>query len=340
MGFSGTQELENWIVSELGNLDVLEGPVKTPAGWQRVRPVESIYHICAGNVAVSAETSLLICILLGSKAVFKLPSSGLPELEARVKRLPQEWQQQIELLSEHDPERMRSCDAVVVFGSDQTVASVTSACRPQQRVLRYGNKISMGVVTATGATEAWARAAVQEILAYQQLGCLSPQSYLCEDPGAVAVFAGLLEEAFQELPTEQEGISLEAKALIFDARQRNTANGDTVCVPRAEATWTVVQRRKSRLTPGPGFGFIEVVPSPAAELPGMLETWRGKLSSVSFSTEKITSEEWAFWEDYGVHRLCRMGNLQRPPIAWTHDGRPRLADLVSWTYADPDLNLG
>ncbi len=340
MGFSGVEELERWVVSELGDLGVLDGPVPTATSWQRARPVKSVYHICAGNIAVSAETSLLISILLGTKVVFKLPSSGLPELEARVKQLPQEWQQHIELIVDHDPERMLGCDAVVVFGSDETVASVHETCRPHQRVLHYGHKMSLGVVTAEGATESWARAAVQEILAYQQLGCLSPQSYLCEDAGAVEVFAELLVAAFKDQSPDSVEASLEAKALIYDARQRVAAGGDTAVVPRADASWTVVQRSDSRIKPGPGYGFIELVPAPAAELPGILEPWRGKLSSVSFSADQITPEQWNFWETYGVHRLCRMGNLQRPPIAWPHDGRPRLADLVTWTYADPDLSIG
>ncbi len=33
----------------------------------------------------------------------------------------------------------------------------------------------------------------------------------------------------------------------------------------------------------------------------------------------------------GVHRVCPIGQMQRPPLSWHHDGRPNLADLVSWT---------
>ena len=32
----------------------------------------------------------------------------------------------------------------------------------------------------------------------------------------------------------------------------------------------------------------------------------------------------------GVHRICPIGMMQRPPLAWHHDGRPNLADLVHW----------
>ena len=290
MGFSRAEELEQWVTAELGQAAALDGPIRTATGWQRARPVASIYHLCAGNIAVSAETSLLIAIVLGCRAVFKLPSSGLPELEERVKQLPQEWQQRIELISQHDVEKMRGCDAVVIFGSDETVSSVADSCRPQQRVLHYGHKMSLGVVTAAGVSKYWAQAAVEEILAYQQLGCLSPQSYLCESAAAGEAFSEKLIEAFRQVPLAQGKATLQAQALIFDARQRCVAAGDQSTIPQEGATWTVVQRSISRITPGPGFGFIEVVPAPASELSGMLDPWRGKLSSVSFSTDQITPE--------------------------------------------------
>ena len=34
---------------------------------------------------------------------------------------------------------------------------------------------------------------------------------------------------------------------------------------------------------------------------------------------------------WGVARVCRLGLMQEPPLAWRHDGRPALGDLVRWT---------
>ena len=34
---------------------------------------------------------------------------------------------------------------------------------------------------------------------------------------------------------------------------------------------------------------------------------------------------------WGVTRICPIGQMQNPPLTWRHDGRPSLADLVSWT---------
>jgi hypothetical protein len=38
---------------------------------------------------------------------------------------------------------------------------------------------------------------------------------------------------------------------------------------------------------------------------------------------------------WGATRVCPVGRMQEPPLAWHHDGRPALADLVTWT----DLEL-
>ena len=38
--------------------------------------------------------------------------------------------------------------------------------------------------------------------------------------------------------------------------------------------------------------------------------------------------ELAHW---GVARVCPLGQMQNPPLAWRHDGRPALEDLVTWT---------
>jgi hypothetical protein len=33
----------------------------------------------------------------------------------------------------------------------------------------------------------------------------------------------------------------------------------------------------------------------------------------------------------GIARACPIGQMQRPPLSWYHDGQPNLAPLVRWT---------
>jgi len=59
---------------------------------------------------------------------------------------------------------------------------------------------------------------------------------------------------------------------------------------------------------------------------------RGKVSTVGLAAPEDKAQalarDLARW---GVPRVCRLGQMQEPPLPWRHDGRPALADLVTWT---------
>ena len=44
---------------------------------------------------------------------------------------------------------------------------------------------------------------------------------------------------------------------------------------------------------------------------------------------------WCQLARWGVTRVCPLGEMQKPPLTWRHDGRPPLGELVTWT----DLEL-
>ena len=33
---------------------------------------------------------------------------------------------------------------------------------------------------------------------------------------------------------------------------------------------------------------------------------------------------------WGATRVCPLGQMQRPPLTWRHDGHPPLGELVTW----------
>ena len=62
------------------------------------------------------------------------------------------------------------------------------------------------------------------------------------------------------------------------------------------------------------------------------DTVRDKVSTVGLAAPedkiKALATELARW---GVTRVCPLGQMQNPALAWRRDGRPALADLVTWT---------
>src|SRR5271168_4383427 len=66
-------ELLRLLRAQLGHADALDTWIQRDGIRVRARAPKIIYHICAGNLAVSAWTSLAHGLLLGAHNVVKLP---------------------------------------------------------------------------------------------------------------------------------------------------------------------------------------------------------------------------------------------------------------------------
>jgi hypothetical protein len=331
LGFLGEADVLALVCSELGHEEVLDHPVPLPNGlrMQALAP-EEIYHVCASNLDISAVMSLMLGLILGSRLTFKLPGSGLPRFEKLAEKAGQASGLTVDLLDSHDPERMKAADAVVVFGSDATVERLRREVRIGQRFLPYGHRISVGLILPGTGSSIMAEKAASEIIAYEQAGCLSPQAYLCPDFQEAEAFALALAEALEQKEIEQPSPprGFEEEAMIFEARQRALLRGNRVLGGAEHRPWTVVLRQDGFLEPGPGHRFIQVVPG--SDWENILRPWTGKLSALSVSDESLVSSLLPGIRALGFTRVCPLGALQKPKLSWRHDGRPRLADLVTW----------
>ena len=328
LGLNSAGDLWDLIETELGHREILDRPQRVGPLWQQARAPRLIYHVCASNLAVSAETSLLLGLLAGSSLYFKLPGTGLPGFEKSVRSLPTCFRDRVRYSPDHDKAEMKLADAVVVFGSDSTLDEIHRQCRWKQRFLGYGHKISLGVIFDRDLSPSLAAKAAAETLAYEQLGCLSPQAYLCESPAGASQFARLLAgelrnlRGLQPLPER----SLEQSALRQDYILRALARGEIVEQGDTYDFAVVSGGLTIALDPFAGHGCIQVI---SGFQHNELKHLAGKLSAVSFSSVPDSTLA-AFFMSLGVSRLCRTGDLQNPPLLWRHDGRPRLADLVTW----------
>src|SRR5471032_2476754 len=66
-------ELVRLLRAQLGHVDALDAWIRRDGIRVRARAPKIIYHICAGNLAVSAWTSLAHGLLIGAHNVVKLP---------------------------------------------------------------------------------------------------------------------------------------------------------------------------------------------------------------------------------------------------------------------------
>jgi len=313
-----------------------------------------LVHIAAGNIPNPSLMSITLGLLTRSAQFVKCASGAslLPRLFAHS-------------IYEHD-HKLGAClelaewrggnavletalfaeaDSVTATGSDEMLAAVRGRLPAHVCFVGYGQRVSFGYVTRDilrdeMISDLVSRAA-DDVIAWDQNGCLSPHVIYVEERGQVESdkFASLLAAELMRRETiePRETISIAASAHIASRRAIYETlaahRGDVKLWQSQESTaWTVVFEHdvRFRFSPLNRFIFIKPVPDVAAALQGLDEV-HGKVSTVGLaaSGEKMTSlaRQFAAW---GATRICPLGQMQNPPLTWRHDGRPALGDLVTW----------
>ena len=348
------------LVQDLGHARRLEELVSTPTEERQSRGAlacgpELLAHIAAGNLPNPTLMSVVLGFLTRSAQFVKCASAtsllprlfahSLYEVEPKLGACLEiaEWpggKMQLEdaLFAE--------ADCVTATGSDETLAAIRTRLPVKTRLLGYGHRVSFGFVasealTSFNAKKVVARAAA-DIVAWNQLGCLSPHVIYVEHGGAVAAeyFAELLaEELAKREESEPRGeVPVETAATIASRRAfyevRAAHSSDTKFWRNQNSTaWTVVYEAEARFQMSCLHRFIYVkgVADLKAALDGA-DSVRGQVSTVGLAAPEERARELARQlARWGASRICPLGQMQTPPLTWRHDGRPALGDLVTWT---------
>ena len=314
-----------------------------------------LVHIAAGNLPNPAWMSLTLGLLTRSAQFVKCASGAafLPRMYAHsIYDLDHklgaclelaEWRGGNETL---ETALFAAADCVTATGSDETLLNIRSRLPAKTRFLGYGQRASFGFVSREVLREEEiARVvahAADDVIAWDQNGCLSPHVIYVEERGAVESdrFAALLAaELMRRESVEPRGkVSVSESADIATRRSiyetLASHRGDVKLWSSQNSTaWTVVFEHDVhfRFSPLNRFVFVKPVPDVAAVLPGVDEII-GKVSTVGIAAppEKagVLALQLARW---GVTRVCPLGQMQNPPLMWRHDGRPALGDLITWT---------
>jgi hypothetical protein len=236
---------------------------------------------------------------------------------------------------------LAAADLTVAAGDDRTIASL--AARARGRFIGHGHRISFAVVGNEIATDAAARAAAAAALAldvaiWDQRGCLSPQLCFVEGDGATAeefgaAVATALRPLAERLPPARltDADRLAVRRFEDEAEWRGLA-GEAVQVFRVGATGagTVVVEPTTGLRPTPLQRSLRVMPiARVGDLGALLAPFRGALEGAGLALgPERWDQSWRLLEAAGVHRVCALGEMQRPPLTWRQGGRPRLAEWM------------
>ncbi|MCL6637823.1 MAG: acyl-CoA reductase [Alicyclobacillus sp.] len=351
------QELWRFLAEDFANPAVLDTFVPGPhGGLRKAFGPPLIWHVLSGNVPGVTVWSLVTALLVKAGSLAKTSASEpvlaplflqslaevSPGLAACAAVLP--WPgNRTELAKVASAE----ASAVAVYGSDTTVAAVQAHLPAHLPVLRYGHKVSLALIGREALTpdrcSDTCQALAEDISAFDQQSCMSPQVVWVESGGAVdpQSFAARLAHALRQWGVRRPRARLnetEAMAIQAFRTEHEMAAWQDPGVHlwpdgEAEAPWTVVFHDSPVALPTPLFRTVRVCACPQLEsaVP-QLQPLRPWLQSAGIAVHPARLLHISdLLGSIGVSRVCAVGHMLRAAPGWHHDGRPSLADWVHWT---------
>ena len=310
-------KLMRLLKSELRDPLVLDGfrPDPVSGGSHRAEGPRVITHIFSGNVPNPAIVSFILGMLVKSVNFGKVSSKDEGFLDIYLESL-KAWDRRLAganfLLAPKDKQsalRAIQCsNLVIAYGGDESLKAVRTHVPVTTPFVGYGHRISFGLYTKEALSkknlESFAKKTAQDIWMSDQRGCLSPSEIFIEAGGEVplAGFSEALAKAMQRLfaakawrlPAGRGG----AQLIGFGARKMVRVRP----VRKLEAISEILR---------PFQKYLQAVSLEAG--PARRKKIAGNLSAM------------------GVNRICRAGQMQRPPVTWHHDGKPNLASWLVWS---------
>jgi hypothetical protein len=337
--------LPDLLDAEIGDRRSLDG--------RRARSPELIVHVLSGNLPGLAAIPMAASLALKSAALVKAAGGD--------RIFPALWAQSIAETDEDlgaclapvywrggdrdcESEAFDRAGLVVAFGSDAAIDDIRRRCGG--RFIGHGHKISFAVITRearcdTASAREAASQLAYDVSIWDQKGCLSPQMcYVEGDFESAAAFGEMLSAPLRELAERLPpgSATLEEQIAVRRFRQQAEWSGiaaarSVVLAPQGSLDWTVVVDRDATLRPTPLRRSLRVVPfSGDAELAGALAPSRRFLEAAGIAAPADRAGELsAILSRAGVSRVCPLGLMQRPPLAWRQGGRPRVGDWVVWS---------
>lgn len=334
------------IVDELGSLAILDGFVERagrPPAWARgahavtivssdttigVALVPLIFALCAkcavtvkdradALVAAFAETLGEEHAALRAATDVRAWTGGDDDIEAQV---------------------LGNADVVVAFGGSDALRAIRARCASDASFVPFGHRASAGYVTAgalAGDAAAAAAGIARDALLYDGDGCLSLHLLFVERTagGAHERFVETLAAACAahevEFPAGPRKPARAARINAYaGAAALRAANGSGRVLRAPAGGWTIVVEPPRDELPPFGGGVIPIVfvdgVAAAAEY---VRRHRLPLQALAVDDPRDAA---AFVQALDVGRVARFGELQNPPLAGRHGGRPRIADFIRW----------
>jgi acyl-CoA reductase LuxC len=316
---------------------------------------ELLVHITAGNLPNPTLMSMILGVLTRSAQFVKCASGTtlLPRLFAHsLYHADPKLGACLEMAAwrggntELERALFEEAGCVTATGSDETLAEIRQRVPSKIRFLGFGSRVSFAYVAHETLAGLHARKVVEraarDVIAWNQLGCLSPHVIYLQAGRMVPgdKFGEMLAEILAErelteprgnLPVETTAV-IASRRSIYELRAANSPDTRVWCSNDSTA-WTVVYEANPRFQISCLNRFIYV--KEVKDLTEALQSAdhvRGKVSTVGLAAPEHKTQELATeLAHWGASRICPLGQMQNPPLSWRHDGQPALGNLVTWS---------
>lgn len=232
----------------------------------------------------------------------------------------------------------RLSDLIVVHGSDATI-EVWRGGSSSPPVVGYGHRLSAAFVSADALAKVddrrtALRGIAEDLCAWDQTGCLSPVVLFVEQPAvwtmrqvAEALVNDHLPEVAARWPPGAWSVDVLAerthtlRSQLFAASHHGGHGADLLVYDEA-----------TPLRPGCLHRVLPIQPvRDTSHVIELLSAWRPHLQALAIAgPEAMRQRLGDALVHAGLNRVCRPGQLQRPPLGWRHDGVGTVAPLVRW----------
>lgn len=358
--FGGITEssLVGLIEQDLGHVDRLDAMVSNANEASRLcaamaRGPELLGHITGGVLPNPTFTSILLGLLIRSAQFVKCAqgTSFLPRMFAHsiYQADPKlgacleiaEWKGGDAALEET---WFNHLDCLTATGSSETIATLRQRIPGTLKLVGHGHQVSVGYVASEMLEPHLTRDIIQcvalDVTIWDQLGCLSPQIIYVELDGTISptMFAELLarELSVHEVRMPRAPLDVSTAAKIASYRNfyeiRSTYGESKIWCSQGSTAWTVVFDPSSDFQPSCQHRFIFVKPiANLTQLLMNLDAVVHQVSTVGIAVPSSKTNNVAgIIARWGATRVCPLGQMQRPPLTWRHDGHPPLGELVTW----------
>ncbi len=236
---------------------------------------------------------------------------------------------------ELENEAMATADLVVAAGSDVAIDELRARCTT--RFIGHGSRISIAMVAGESLDHGAARSLAEDIAVWDQLGCLSPQVCFVEGDLATArTFGEKLRGSLEGLASALPPGRLSTAEILAERRFRDeaawrgfaTGEVDLFSVASDPGAGSVAIETEPSLRPTPLHRCVRIVAVEALEDSFPIVAARHeRVEAVGVAADVVRFEEIAAsLRAAGLAHVVRLGQMQKPDLAWRQGKRPRIAE--------------